>query len=114
MYRTCNSMNNLLSYCGSVDAKIRASDKDLPVAAIVVVVLLVALHLQIGYGIVGFVTHSPPLQSASFEQNCPSSHVEGSAVVVAIVVVVILVVLHLQRLSHKFSSHSPPLQSASL
>ena len=23
-------MNNLLSYCGSVDAKIRASDKDLP------------------------------------------------------------------------------------
>ena len=28
---TCNSMNNLLSYCGLVDAKIRASDKDLPV-----------------------------------------------------------------------------------
>ena len=26
-----NSMNNLLSYCGLVDAKIRASDKDLPV-----------------------------------------------------------------------------------
>ena len=25
------SMNNLLSYCGLVDAKIRASDKDLPV-----------------------------------------------------------------------------------
>ena len=24
-------MNNLLPYCGSVDAKIRASDKDLPV-----------------------------------------------------------------------------------
>ena len=24
-----NSMNNLLSYCGLVDAKIRASDKDL-------------------------------------------------------------------------------------
>ena len=31
MYRTCNSMNNLQSYCGLVDAKIRASDKDLPV-----------------------------------------------------------------------------------
>ena len=31
MYWACNSMNNLLSYCGSVDAKIRASDKDLPV-----------------------------------------------------------------------------------
>ena len=25
-------MNNLLSYCGLVDAKIRASDKDLPVS----------------------------------------------------------------------------------
>ena len=31
MYWTCNSMNNLLSYCGLVDAKIRASNKDLPV-----------------------------------------------------------------------------------
>ena len=31
MYLTCNSMNNLSSYCGLVDAKIRASDKDLPV-----------------------------------------------------------------------------------
>ena len=27
-----NSMKNLLSYCGLIDAKIRASDKDLPVA----------------------------------------------------------------------------------
>ena len=26
----CNSMNNLSSYSGLVDAKIRASDKDLP------------------------------------------------------------------------------------
>ena len=31
MYWTCNSMNNMLSYCGLVDAKISASDKDLPV-----------------------------------------------------------------------------------
>ena len=31
MYWTCNSMNNLPSYCGLVDAKIKASDKDLPV-----------------------------------------------------------------------------------
>ena len=30
MYWTCNSMNILSSYCGLVDAKIRASDKDLP------------------------------------------------------------------------------------
>ena len=29
-----NSMNNLLSYCGLIDAKIRASDKDLPVPKI--------------------------------------------------------------------------------
>ena len=31
LYLTSNSMNNLLSYCGLVDAKMRASDKDLPV-----------------------------------------------------------------------------------
>ena len=29
IYWTCNSINNLSSYCGLVDAKIRASDKDL-------------------------------------------------------------------------------------
>ena len=27
----CNSMNNLLSYYGLIDARMRASDKDLPV-----------------------------------------------------------------------------------
>ena len=31
MYCTRNSMNNLLSYCGLVDTRISASDKDLPV-----------------------------------------------------------------------------------
>ena len=31
-YWTFNSMNNLSSYCGLVDAKIRTSDKDLPVS----------------------------------------------------------------------------------
>ena len=30
MYWTCNGMNNLSSCCGLVDAKIRASEKDLP------------------------------------------------------------------------------------
>ena len=34
MYWTCNSMNNLSSYCGIVDAKIRASDKNLHVLAL--------------------------------------------------------------------------------
>ena len=33
-YWTCNSMNNLLSYCGLVNAKIRASDKDLPLMSL--------------------------------------------------------------------------------
>ena len=31
-YWTCNSMNNLLSYCGLVEARKSASDKDLPVS----------------------------------------------------------------------------------
>ena len=31
----CNSMNNLLSHDGLVDAKIRASDKDLPVHTVI-------------------------------------------------------------------------------
>ena len=34
MYWTCNSMNNLSSYFGLVDAKVRASDKDLPVTCV--------------------------------------------------------------------------------
>ena len=35
MYWTCNSINNLSSYCaGLVDAKIKASDKDLPVPSL--------------------------------------------------------------------------------
>ena len=32
MYRTGKSMNNLLSYCWLVDARISASEKDLPVS----------------------------------------------------------------------------------
>ena len=31
MFLACNSLNNLLSYCGLVDARISASEKDLPV-----------------------------------------------------------------------------------
>ena len=31
MYWTCSSINNLLSYCGLVDGRISASEKDLPV-----------------------------------------------------------------------------------
>ena len=34
MYWTRNSMNNLLSYCGLVDARIRAPEKDLPVSKV--------------------------------------------------------------------------------
>ena len=31
IYSTCNSMKNLLSYCGLIDARITVSGKDLPV-----------------------------------------------------------------------------------
>ena len=31
MYWTANSMNNLLSYCGLVDARLSTSEEDLPV-----------------------------------------------------------------------------------
>ena len=47
MFRACsfhgNSMNNLLSYCELIDAKIRASDKDLPVQS--------RLYIQDGWSI---------------------------------------------------------------
>ena len=33
LYWTGKSMNNLLSYCGLVDVRINASDKDLPVTS---------------------------------------------------------------------------------
>ena len=39
-----NSMNNLLSYCGLTDAKIRASDKDLPVLLICGAVIFEAIE----------------------------------------------------------------------
>ena len=34
LYFSCNSMNNLLSYCGLTDARMWASEKDLPVTQI--------------------------------------------------------------------------------
>ena len=34
LYFSCNSMNNLLSYCGFTDARMRASKKDLPLTSI--------------------------------------------------------------------------------
>ena len=48
-YCIFNSMNNLLSHCGLVDAKIRASDKDLPVyhlATMNINTLIASLHLE--------------------------------------------------------------------
>ena len=33
LYFYCNSMNNLSSYCGLTDARMRASEKDIPVRA---------------------------------------------------------------------------------
>ena len=31
LYFSCNSMNNLQSYCGLIDSRMRASETDLPV-----------------------------------------------------------------------------------
>ena len=45
MYWTCNSINNLLSYCGTVNAKIRASDKDLPVFTYVSMCMYIISYL---------------------------------------------------------------------
>ena len=45
-YLTCNSMNVMLSYCGLVDAKIRASDKDLPVKVAKIHSLLTSFTLE--------------------------------------------------------------------
>ena len=47
-------MNNLSSYCGLVDAKIRASDKDLPVWK---------SKFTIGFGIVGKIRVKSPLRT---------------------------------------------------
>ena len=47
-YWTRNSMNNLLSYCGLTDARISASEKDLPVLMLEKIVVLINqlfLHL---------------------------------------------------------------------
>ena len=45
MYWTCNSMNNLLSYCGLVDAKKRASYKDLLVRPLKIIAVYWKGHL---------------------------------------------------------------------
>ena len=44
-------MNNLLPYCGLVDAKIKASDKDLPV------------HFKMHYGNTGYAVLSTGIQN---------------------------------------------------
>ena len=46
MYWTCNSMNNLLSYCGLIDTRIRASDKDLPVKNIIIFKVFTIIYLS--------------------------------------------------------------------
>ena len=55
LYTTCSphvpslnfqALNNMLSYCGLVDDKIRASDKDLPVLGCVFLAFLKAMGFQ--------------------------------------------------------------------
>ena len=48
-------MNNLLSYCGLVDARIRASDNDLP-----------ALSVMVGFGLLHFACFSELYESTHF------------------------------------------------
>ena len=52
MYWSGNSMNNLLSYCGLVDARISASDNDLP-----------ALSVMVGFGLLVFACFSKAIGS---------------------------------------------------
>ena len=40
-------MNNLLSYCGSVDARISASEKDLPVLSVLSSCLVLGVNLGV-------------------------------------------------------------------
>ena len=44
-------MNNLLSYCGLVDAKIRATDKDLPVRSNVLSIQILEYHTDLTYSV---------------------------------------------------------------
>ena len=46
MYWTGKSMNNLLSYFGLVDARISASEKDLPVSSRNIALCLKKQHLE--------------------------------------------------------------------
>ena len=62
MYWTCNSMSNLLSYCGLVDAKIRASDKYLPVSN-------AASHMMV---LTFILSNFPPVFSFYFQAQNPS------------------------------------------
>ena len=43
LYFSCNSVNNLSSYCGLTDSRMRASDTDLPVSVFVSKIEIVAL-----------------------------------------------------------------------
>ena len=70
MYRTGNSVNNLSSYCGLVDAKIRASDKDLPVINHPVLSAPTRKIILEQRGLI-IVNHSPALRfSSTMDKNC--------------------------------------------
>ena len=51
LYFSGNSMNNLLSYCGLTDARMRASEKDLPVIVQRLVVCDLCKFIWIDIGI---------------------------------------------------------------
>ena len=49
MYQNGKSMNNLLSYCGLVDAKIGSSEKDLPVIRLIVILRWKGFAFQVDF-----------------------------------------------------------------
>ena len=76
-------MNNLLSYCGLVDARISASDKDLPVTVVSVVV---------GVSVVSVVPVPVVLDDVSSGVDAVDVVVVSVVVAVDVVVIVVVVV----------------------
>ena len=62
MYWTCNSMNNLSSYCWLVDAKIGASDKDLPV--------ITTFQTRWQMTKIKYIPNCSPYKTATINLNC--------------------------------------------
>ena len=75
-----NPMNNVLSYCGLIDAKIRASDKDLPVSGQLRIpnrLLLKVIRnfvLHISYKRLSFCQNDPPMGKSLWQKESMATH----------------------------------------